>query len=221
MTEMPIGYGQTRDRMFFDGDEGRYDLWEIKFLSMLKLKKLDGIIDSTSESPDAEKNSQIFAHLVQLLDDKSLSLIITDAKNDGKKAVEILRSHYVGNTKPRIISLYTELTSLKLSPSESVTDYVLRGEKSATSLKTAGETISDSLLIAMLLKGLPDEFRAFCTVITQKEKDLTFSEFKRYLRSYAESEKCRSSSSEDRVLKSVSKLQITCFRCCRRGTGFS
>ena len=74
-----------------------------------------------------------------------------DAVNDGREAVKILREHYRGKT---IISLYTELTSLRMKDSESVTDYILRAESSATSLKSAGETISDSLLIAMVLKGL-------------------------------------------------------------------
>ena len=72
--------------------------------------------------------------------------------------------------KPRIISLYTELTSLKKMDEESVTDYMIRAETVPTSLKTAGETISDSLLVAMVLKGLPLKFKPFSTVITQKDK---------------------------------------------------
>ena len=54
---------------------------------------------------------------------------------------------FFGRGKPRIISLYTELTSLKMSEDECVTDYMIRAETAANSLKTAGETISDSLLI--------------------------------------------------------------------------
>ena len=47
---------------------------------------------------------------------------------------------------------------------------MIRAETAVTSLKTAGEEISDSLLIAMVLKGLPAEYRTFSTVVTQKEK---------------------------------------------------
>lgn len=53
----------------------------------------------------------------------------------------------------------------------------------------AGETISDGLLIAMVLKGLPPTVKPFTTVITQKDKKLTFTEYKTALRSYEETEK--------------------------------
>ena len=46
----------------------------------------------------------------------------------------------MGTGKPRIISLYTELTSLKMGTDERVTDYAIRAETAANSLKQAGET---------------------------------------------------------------------------------
>ena len=57
----------------------------------------------------------------------------------------------------------------------------------SNTLKEAGEVISDRLLIAMVLKGLPPNFKPFTMVITHK-KTLTFSEFKVCLRSYEETE---------------------------------
>jgi len=75
------------------------------------------------------KTPEAFAKLVQFLDDKSLSLVMRDAADDGKKALEILRQHYAGTGKPQIITLYTELTSLLKRAGESVTDYVIRAEK--------------------------------------------------------------------------------------------
>ena len=51
-----------------------------------------------------------------------------------------------------------------MAADENITDYVLRAETAATSLKTAGETTSDSLLIAMILQGLPQaRFKPFST----------------------------------------------------------
>ena len=45
-------------------------------------------------------------------------------------------------------------------------------------LKEAGEVISDRFLIAMVVNGLPPNFKPFTTVITEKKKTLAFSEFK-------------------------------------------
>ena len=61
---------------------------------------------------------------------------------------------------------------------ENVTDYLIRAEKAATSLKNAGEVISDSLLVAMVIKGLPLSYKTFSTVVTQREKQWAFVEFK-------------------------------------------
>ena len=78
------------------------------------------------------------------------------AADDGRKALTILWDHYAGVGKPRVISLYTELTSLVKFSSETVSDYVMRAETAAVALKNCGENITDSLLIAMVLKGLQD-----------------------------------------------------------------
>jgi len=49
--------------------------------------------------------------------------------------------------------------------------------------------VSDGLLIAMILKGLPLAYKTFCTVTTQKDNDHMFAEFKVALRSFEETEK--------------------------------
>ena len=100
-------------RLIFDGDERKYESCEVKFLSYMRLRKLKGTIlsPSTDAEINADKNAEVFAELIQFLDDKSLSSVMRDAMDNSKKALEILRQHYVGSGKPRIISLYTELTS--------------------------------------------------------------------------------------------------------------
>ena len=81
------GYGPS-SRLCFSGDEDRYELWEEIFCGYLMTRKLHEVL--ASEHPDTEKNRRVYGELAQLLDDRSLSLIIRDAKHDGKKAIGIL-----------------------------------------------------------------------------------------------------------------------------------
>ena len=209
------GYG-PRSRLIFDGDERRYELWEAKFYGYfhtLKLKK-----ELEKDVPDAGKNADIYVELIQLLDDRSLALIMRDAKDDGKKALQILKEHYMSQGKPKVIALYTELTTLEKGREESTTDYVIRAEAAAAALKNSGETIGDSLLIVMILKGVPSSFNSFKTVVTQKDKQPTFQQFKVSLRAYEESE--HSNTKSDSVMKVNAKRpssEITCFTCKKKG----
>jgi|SRR6218665_2292669 len=87
------GYGPMMC-LTFDGDEMKYELWEVKFLGFARLQKLHNAFVS-EENSNAEKNAEAFAELIQCLDDRSLS-DIRDAKDNGKKALEILQEHYLG-----------------------------------------------------------------------------------------------------------------------------
>ena len=72
---------------------------EIPWLS--KVKKLKAtILAPENEEIDEEKNEEAYPELIQCLDEKSLSLIMRDAADDGRKALTILRDHYAGVGKP-------------------------------------------------------------------------------------------------------------------------
>ena len=217
------GYGPRRG-LVFDGDENKNELWEVKFLSLMRIQKLhDVFVPSEGEDElDEVKNANGFAELVQHRDDRSLSLIIREAKNDGRKALKVLREHYQRIGKPRIIALYTELTSLKKGENETTTDYMIRAETAATALKSAEVVISDGLLIAMVLKGLPISYKTFATVVIQREKPITFSEFKIQLRNYEKNEKnCHPTEDKDNVMfvkpQKPKRFEGKCYKCDKKG----
>ena len=141
------GYGPRSSakiqRLVFDGDESKHELWKVRFLGYLQTLKLKKTILPSEEEPDEGKNEECYAELIQLLDDTSLSLVMRDAAGDGRKALKILQDHYASQGKPRIIALYTELTSLVKGANETVTECLIRAERSITALKNAKETLSD------------------------------------------------------------------------------
>ena len=69
----------------------------------------------------------------------------------------------------------------------------------------------------MVLKGLPRTFYAFSIYVTHSSKELTFSEFKRQLRSFEDTDKYHQNSNDDNVMKltnSFSKMsnEVSCFK---------
>lgn len=185
------GSNSRKNNLYFDSEYDSFELWETKFLGHMRLQKLNEVFEEEDETRVNEsKNKDAFAELVQVLDNRSLGMIIRDAKHNGRKALEILREHHVGKSENRIIGLYTELTTMKLRPDQDVTDYIICAETASTAIADCGEKVSDSLLIAMVLKGLPAHYNTFRTVVTQN-KDLKFSDFKVKLRAYEENEKGR------------------------------
>ena len=194
--ETQRGYGMPRSNLIFDGREENYEIWEVKLLAYLSTKKLKKTVQTESYGTvDAAKNEEVYSEIVQLLDNRSLSLIMRDAKDDGRKALNILREHYASKSKPRVIALYSRLWSLEKQQGETLTDYVIRSEAAANALKDAGEDFKDLMLISVVMKGLPNMFEPFIVNIHARGDDMSFSDFKVALRTFEENKKMNSSSS--------------------------
>ncbi|KAL6461003.1 hypothetical protein MHYP_G00309690 [Metynnis hypsauchen] len=177
----------------FDGDEARYHIWEARFSAYLKTiglkdavlgSELAGEANAAEDEEICRKNELAYAELCGCLDDNTLTLIVYEAPDDGKKSLAILRRHFESEEKPRIVGLYTELTNVLMADGEALADYLARVEKIVAALKRAKETLSDALLIAMVLKGLTDDYSPFSVHVTQTKETLTFNEFKARLRSF-------------------------------------
>ena len=203
------GYG-PRVRLLFSGNADDFDVWETRFMAHLTTKGLKHAATTVMEikkdsenkdivvakEPSDEEREKLYCEIVQYIDTTSLQLVMRDAMDDGTKAMEILRNHYKGTSKPRVLSMYTQLCSMQKLATETMTDYVIRVESLAANLRFAGEVISDELLIAMTIKGLPDSCENFVVVVTQSEKKYTFAEFKIALRNFCESNRSRNGDPE-------------------------
>jgi len=72
MSSNTIGYGPRNSlRPRFDGDERHFELWLVKFTGFLRIRGLHKVFNQEGDDEvDEEKNADIYAELVQLLDDK-------------------------------------------------------------------------------------------------------------------------------------------------------
>ena len=96
----------------FDGDENNYEHWEVKFLGYMRLQKLHGVVvraEGEEDAPDAGKLANAFAELVQCLEDRSLAPVIREAKDDGRKALQVLREHYQGKRRTLLVHIVLSL----------------------------------------------------------------------------------------------------------------
>ena len=95
-----------------------------------------------------------------------------DVKVNAGEALRKLRASYTGSRKPRIITLYNQLTTLKISYSEYITVNFTRDGKTATALDVAVETVSDPLLVAIVSNYIPfpDNYTPFVAIITQQKR---------------------------------------------------
>lgn len=125
------------------------------------------------------------------MDQRSFSLLIKDAKDNTREAPRILRWYYAGSCKPRMPTLYNQLTTLKKSHSECITDYSIKVENAATALNATNEMVKDSVLVRMVLKQLPDAYTPFTTVISHQERFQNFEKFKQALRNLEENKKTK------------------------------
>ena len=137
------GYGPSRSRLYFNGDGDTFPLWETRFSNYLYTlnKEIHNAIlprtAGTQESTEAgEKNRRAYAELVQVLDERSLQLIMTDCRSDGQAAFKVLREHYQSIEKPRVPTLYEELITLRMTEEEDIADFDIRAERAATGLRS-------------------------------------------------------------------------------------
>ena len=122
--------------------------------------------DHSDDIDLVEKNAIVFVELIQYLDDKNPVISNKRCTRKLKKSLNNIKVTLFAKTKAEsYFPLYRSNILWKLE-SESITDYIIRTENISKTIKEAGGVVSNKLLIAMVLKGLPSNFKPFTTVIT-------------------------------------------------------
>ena len=216
---------EKRRCLQFSGEEEDFAYWSKKFEVYMHTKKLRGQQLGTDASNDDEK-SKIWTEVVHCLDKRSIMMLKSECKRNGPDAWNKLTAHFSSSETPRVMNLLEQLTSLPLKPTEEMTDYLIRAETFSSSLEVAGEKISEKFLVSVVHKGLPDSYEYFETVHNFSKTPTPFSDLKKALKKFAESQKlkdCRKSSntkSEAALFVSrdnSKKFSSKCFRCNKSG----
>ena len=220
----------------FNGRAEEYELWEERMLCCMHcvglketiLKEPGRPLTVEEQAADDKLNADAYCALAPLLDNVSLGLIFRDTKNKGRESLQVLREHYIGKGRPRIVSMYITLTSLKKADTETVTEYIIRAEQIITALKGAGEAPSEGLMMAMIMRGLPEKYKPFTLMVTHSSAEMKLAEFKAKLRNFEASEDAEPVAEDagERVLKaraaprkknSGSSTDMACWRCGEKG----
>ena len=185
-----------------------------------------GPLTVEEKANDDKLNADAYCALAPLLDNISLGLIFRDTKDNGRDSLKVLREHYIGKGRPRIVSLYITMTALKKADNETVTEYIIRAEQIITALRGAGEAPSEGLMMAMVMRGLPEKYKPFTLMVTHGSADMKLGEFKAKLRNFEATEDSDSTAEEagERVLrvqvaprKKTGPVEMVCWRCGEKG----
>ena len=72
-----------------------------------------------------------FTRFLYFVPNITLSLVIQNAKDNGREAFKVLRHFCSTSSKARVMSLYNQLTTLTKCDLETVINYVIWAEKAA------------------------------------------------------------------------------------------
>ena len=176
------GYGPRIPFKQFDGSPDNYEDWEDAFISSLRLLGLHvGLTKYSHERTEgfdlAKCQRNIYDYLTNVLDKSSHGIIRRGAKEDGAKALKLLRSHYVRETDSRIHVLWRTLVNNKMGD-KSVTEYLSTIDETLSHLRAVQEKVSDALAVICTLDGLSPKFSNFVEVANQRSPQYDYSQLK-------------------------------------------
>ena len=168
------------------------------------------------EADLAKLQYMVWCELVQCLDKGSINFI-RGHKPNGTAAWAALTKLHKSTERPRVQSLMSQLTGLKMTTGEKVTEYLTKAEGLKLDLEEAGEAVSDALFTAMVLKGLPNDFDSVVAVLNFGSAK-TYHEMKQDLVNFAATRGlgCSSETSMTAFHSSGKKLP-KCFKCGKMG----
>ena len=219
---LPGGSSVNISHLCFSGKSDDYETWEDKVLAYLSEQGFDDVFsEAAAVGSSAEAvarvtalNRRVYNIVIQVLDRESIRLVRNDAKHNGREVFNILRNHFCGSGRSRVLSLFTEIGRLRKKDRESVTSYILRAEEIILALKIAKHPIDEMMSIALVVNGLPGEYRQFRTIVFQTDGIKKFADLKNSLINFEHDEVNKEKKEENVVLKVESYNDaLRCYIC--------
>ena len=135
-----------------------------------------------------EKLNNVWFHLALTLDATTLMVmrhdcVGDDCIGDGAKAWNLLHERFQSVETPTVMTLVAQLARLQLEDADDLDSFFIRGKELLTRLQEAAESVSETLLKASVLNGLPMRYESF--VIQESFNPTTnFTELKKRLQNF-------------------------------------
>ena len=173
----------SADKPKLSGKKEDFTPWQIRVEAYLD--NIDLVSVLTSPNPDPVKNKKLYLELINLVDNQSLQVISSTAKNDGKLAYEKLCNYYLGDNKARMITALRHLSKLRFNHGESIQQFICKCDTLRTTLKSFPSTQDlDLMLVTQASEALPESFSVFRTVIQAAPNYGDWDNFKTQLQNH-------------------------------------
>ena len=181
-TEINImkGYGHHNTSLLFSGLGKDWLIFSERFKCVLGVYSLENVlVEGHADASDEAKKKKVYQLLVNAINDDSFKLIFTDAKNDGKKALEILSDRYLGSKSDLEVELLTELFDVKIQCNEDHTKFVSRIDLIKSQLESNNIKLPDKAFTVLALRGLTDsKYEQFRSSVKVRKEWPLWMEFK-------------------------------------------
>ena len=153
-------------------DGSNYAIWKWQIEGLLKVKKLYEVVESNIK-PDADKDCQAKVLIASSLNRSNKMKVIncSTAYETWKR----LESIYENKTSFEKQNLLGKLHSYRIKSHNQLSESISEIQNIAAKLSLLGETISDSMVISIILKALPASFKQFAMswrLLAEKERTL-------------------------------------------------
>ena len=166
-----------------------YYVWSLKLRAMLRAESQWGITES-EQNPVAfpatiDGEVIIEAHLkkkkglacrllILLISDDLIDLVV--GYSDPALIWKTLQEQFHGGDQSQILTLMSQLQSLKMSEGGSVEEYIKKARELKNRLSSMGERLSDKNVNQTLLDGLPRSYESTIQTLTHLNSNMTFEQ---------------------------------------------